>query len=119
MTTRYFAQCPICGNRADGQITIPTRGYATNYQNSVQFLHCDIDRAAYTECNACGYRAPFNEFQSALKSLSSTELEDLVTFLGEVAEHYKDKINEHMFNRCIGQLRYLAKTANAPAPALL
>ena len=107
MTTTPFAQCPVCGNRADGQITIPTKGCATVFNNHIQYTDCNIDQVAYTECNACDYRAPFHKFVSGVKSLSSTELEELITFLGEVAKFYKHASGENMAYRCIGQLRYL------------
>ena len=116
MTTILLAQCPVCGNSADGQITITANCSAKIYQGRFDYFDDCVDAVSETQCEACLHCAPFSEFASGVKPLSSTELEELVTFLGEVAERYKHCNGEQWAKRCIGQLRYLT-SPSAPAIA--
>jgi hypothetical protein len=105
-----IAQCPLCGNCADGRITIiDAHCTAKIYQDQFDYFDSHVDNACNTQCDLCLHRAPFSEFVTGFKPFTSVELEDLVAFLGVVAKHYKDLSGERMARRCIGLLRYLDK----------
>jgi hypothetical protein len=116
MSTILLAQCPVCGNSAEGRITITANCSAKIYQGSFDYFDSFVIGASDTQCDACLHRAPFSEFASGVKPLSSTELEELVTFLGKIAEQHRHLNGERMAKRCIGQLRYLARPST-PATA--
>ena len=116
MTAILLAQCPVCGNSADGRITITAICSAQIDQGSFNYFDSYFHGGSDTQCDECLHRAPFSEFASGFKQLSSTELEELITFLGEVAKQHRHLYGEHMAKRCIGQLRYLARSS-APAAA--
>ena len=117
MTRTHTAQCPVCGNSADGQITITATCSAKIYQDSYDYFDSYVYAGSDTQCEVCLHRALYSEFVSGVKPLSSTELEEIVTFLGEVAEQHKHLRGNYLAKRCIGQLRYLSEAIFAPAQA--
>jgi hypothetical protein len=109
-------QCPVCGNSANGAITITANCTAKVYQDSFDYSNCSVGRTSATQCDECLYCAPYSEFESGFKPLGSAELDALITFLGEVATQHKTLKGEHMAKRCIGQLLYHNRYS-APATA--